>query len=71
MWSADDARLTRDFWHTTEHLLNTILFVLGGAVWATRVSSSSIVDGAPGYFGGRDWLYLLLLFGMVILIRYV
>ena len=37
-WGAtllNDARLTRDFWHTTEHLLNTILFVLGGAVWAT------------------------------------
>ena len=66
----NDSHLTHDFWHTTEHLLNFILFALGGAVWITRVSSSSIEDNV-NYFGGMDWVYLLLLFGLVVLRRFV
>ena len=67
----NDASLTHDFWHSMEHLLNTVLFTLGGAVWATRVSSLSTSGSLSSHFGGMDWLYLLILFGLVILIRFL
>ena len=56
----NDSHLTHDFWHITEHLLNSVLFMLGGAVW-----------GGTQHFGGMDWIYLFILFGLVVLIRFV
>lgn len=53
----NDSHLTHDFWEITEHLLNTTLFCLGGAVWG-------------GVHSGKDWIYLLILFAAVILIRF-
>ncbi|KAL7545889.1 LOW QUALITY PROTEIN: hypothetical protein ACHAWF_009244 [Thalassiosira exigua] len=68
----NDLHLTHDFWHISEHLLNSILFTLGGAVWARTVWGGvlSTEDNAH-YFGGADWLYLLLLYVSIILIRFV
>jgi len=60
----NDVHLTHDFWHITEHLLNSVLFTLGGAVWGGVLSSSE------QRFGGMDWVYLLILFGLVIAIRF-
>jgi hypothetical protein len=56
----NDSHLTHDFWHITELLLNSVLFMLGGAVW-----------GGMQHFGGWDWIYLFILFGLVVLIRFV
>jgi len=61
----NDMHLTHDFWHITEHLLNSVLFTLGGAVWGGVLSSSE------QRFGGMDWIYLLVLFGLVIAIRFL
>ncbi len=52
----NNTALTTDFWHITEHLLNTTLFCLGGAVWGGITSKS-------------DWIYLVCLYVAVIMIR--
>jgi len=52
----NNTALTTDFWHITEHLLNTTLFCLGGAVWGGITSKS-------------DWIYLACLYVAVIMIR--
>lgn len=47
----NDAKLLDSFWTLVEHLLNTILFLLGGAVWGTVIA-----DGEKtGVFTARDW----------------
>eukprot|EP00804_Cyclotella_cryptica_P028004 CCRYP_003873-RA/>CCRYP_003873-RA protein AED:0.08 eAED:0.08 QI:1873/1/0.87/1/0.85/0.75/8/36/800 len=57
----NDSHLTEDFWHIMEHLLNSTLFTLGGAIWGGIIN-----------FGGReDWLYLLLLYASLYAIRTV
>ena len=56
----NDLHLTHDFWHITELLLNSVLFTLGGAVW-----------GSTPHFSGMDWIYLFILFGLLVLIRFV
>ena len=64
----NDSHLTHDFWHITEHLLNSVLFTLGGAVWGGVISSTEVNEH---YFGGTDWMYLFMLFGLVTVIRFV
>ena len=64
----NDLHRTHDFWHITEHLLNSVLFTLGGAVWGGVISST---DNNIHYFGDVYWLYLLFLFGLVVLIRFI
>ncbi|KAL7512439.1 hypothetical protein ACHAXN_009383 [Cyclotella atomus] len=55
----NDSHLTEDFWHIMEHLLNTTLFTLGGAVWG------GIID----FGSSEDWMYLLILYVSVNIIR--
>lgn len=57
----NDSHLTEDFWHITEHLLNTTLFTLAGAIWG------GIID----FGGSEDWIYLLILFASINVIRCV
>ena len=57
----NDSHLIEDFWHIFEHLLNTTLFTLGGAIWG----------GVIDFHGSEDWLYLVILFGSLNLIRSV
>ncbi|KAL7539913.1 hypothetical protein ACHAXR_009703, partial [Thalassiosira sp. AJA248-18] len=64
----NDSHLTHDFWHITEHLLNSVLFTLGGVVWGGVITST---EKNVRYFGGMDWIYVLLLFGLVVFIRFV
>ena len=61
----NDAKLLDDFWVLLEHLLNTVLFTLGGAVWGTIISNGE----SHGTFEGRDWGYLLVLYILLTVIR--
>lgn len=60
----NDEGLMDSFWSLVEHLLNTLLFALGGAVWGQIISN---VD--PREFGLTDWGYLILLYVMLTVIR--
>jgi len=53
--------LTHDFIQIFECLLNSTLFTLGGAVWASIIPD----------FTGLDWMYLIILYAAVIAIRFV
>jgi NhaP-type Na+/H+ or K+/H+ antiporter len=57
----NDTHLTHDFIQIFECLLNTTIFTLGGAVWASVIPD----------FTGLDWLYLLILYAAVVIIRFV
>lgn len=57
----NDNHLTHDFIQIFECLLNSTLFTLGGAVWASILPA----------FTGSDWIYLLILYAAVVVIRFV
>lgn len=61
----NDARLLDDFWVLIEHMLNTVLFALGGAVWGTIISNGE----SHGSFVAEDWGYVLVLYIFCMLIR--
>lgn len=61
----NDARLLDDFWVLLEHMLNTVLFTLGGAVWGTIISNGE----SHGSFVAKDWGYLIVLYLLMIVIR--
>jgi NhaP-type Na+/H+ or K+/H+ antiporter len=63
----NDPILLKNYWGTLEHLLNTLLFCLGGVVWG-RVIADPILEDS---FGGRDWGYLILLFVLLTAIRFL
>lgn len=63
----NDPVLLKNYWGTLEHLLNTLLFCLGGVVWGTVIVNSDLEDS----FGGRDWGYLILLFVLLNVIRFL
>ena len=67
--SINDIKLFRDFWAIVEHLLNTVLFTLGGLVWGTVVSNSNNPEENNPYFTARDWGYLFLLYILLLVIR--
>ncbi|KAI2501690.1 sodium/hydrogen exchanger family-like protein [Fragilaria crotonensis] len=54
-----------DFLALVEHMLNTVLFTLGGLVWGEVISNVT-----PGeQFTGKDWGYLFVLYIFLMLIR--
>jgi NhaP-type Na+/H+ or K+/H+ antiporter len=55
----NDTGLMQDFWMLVEHLLNTLLFLLGGLVWGTIIANQG---DRTGTFTGKDWGYLVLLY---------
>jgi len=61
----NDLALMENFWVLVEHLLNTVLFALGGAVWGSIIAN---VD--PREFSKVDWGYLILLYVLLIAIRF-
>jgi hypothetical protein len=62
----NDRKLMEDFWALVEHLLNTVLFTLGGLVWG-----EIIANGNPEkQFSGTDWGYLFVLYVFLMLIRF-
>jgi NhaP-type Na+/H+ or K+/H+ antiporter len=56
--SINNISLMDDFFSITEHILNTILFTLGGLVWGAEIvrNHNSLL------WSGTDWGYLILLF---------
>jgi NhaP-type Na+/H+ or K+/H+ antiporter len=48
----NDNQLICDFWGLVEHLLNTVLFALGGLVWGSVIANA---EEREGEFTGRDW----------------
>ena len=59
--------LMESFWHLLEHLLNTVLFTLGGIVWGSIISNS---DDRLSKFQAKDWGFLFLLYVFVNCIRF-
>lgn len=64
----NDQHILRSFWVLVEHLLNTLLFTLGGVVWGEVISRSGDEDAD---FGAKDWGYLVLLYIFVQAIRFL
>lgn len=60
----NDADLLDDFWMLLEHILNTILFVLGGVVWG-----AIIAERGEYQFSAQDWGFLFLLYVLITLVR--
>lgn len=74
-----------DFWSLVEHLLNTVLFTLGGVVWGEYKSQGYCFSicfnldhhtgaviangGQEKLFTGKDWGYLVLLYLVLSAIR--
>lgn len=54
----NDTKLLEDFWGLLEHLLNSVLFTLGGVVWGAVITEGE----RKRSFVGRDWGYLILLY---------
>lgn len=64
----NDPQLMESFWVMVEHLLNTLLFALGGVVWGGIIANNEEKDGIK--FDGVDWGYLILLYVFLTVIRY-
>merc|ERR1719491_2304897 len=65
----NDVHLSVHFWEIAESLLNTLLFSLGGVVWGDVMYKSHVSD-YPEEWTGTDWAYLLLVFVLLIVIRF-
>lgn len=63
--SINNVKLMDDFFSITEHILNTILFTLGGLVWGNVI----ILNQKNGLWRGKDWGYLILLYVLLHVIR--
>jgi len=61
----NDLKLLEDFLTLVEHLLNTILFTLGGVVWGDLVA----IGERDGFWKAREWGYLILLYVLLQIIR--
>jgi NhaP-type Na+/H+ or K+/H+ antiporter len=63
----NDIHLMDDFFTVLEHILNTVLFCLGGLVWGRVVFDNHL----EGIWTGKDWGYLFLLYLLLHVIRAV
>ncbi len=63
-----DEDMMDKFWVLVEHLLNTILFALGGVVWGAVISNMD--ETRPESFDGMDWVYLLITYILMTVIRF-
>eukprot|EP00934_Nitzschia_sp_Nitz4_P000343 Nitzschia sp. Nitz4//scaffold35_size145790//85172//87847//NITZ4_003034-RA/size145790-snap-gene-0.15-mRNA-1//1//CDS//3329549136//343//frame0 len=61
----NDMKLLEDFLTVVEHILNTVLFMLGGVVWGSTIA----LGEKEGHWRARDWGYLILLFILMNLLR--
>lgn len=62
----NNPEMMESFWILLEHLLNTLLFALGGVVWGTVITGTGI---RQDHWTGTDWGYLILLYILVVAIR--
>jgi len=63
----NDTKLLMDFWTLVEHLLNTVLFTLGGLAWGRTISNDSSGDFS---FTAYDWALLILFYIIVVGLRF-
>lgn len=63
----NDLKLLEDFLTIIEHILNTLLFTLGGAVWGSVIA----IGEKSGVWAATEWGYLILLYILLNLIRFV
>jgi NhaP-type Na+/H+ or K+/H+ antiporter len=61
----NDLKLLEDFLTILEHILNTILFTLGGAVWGSVIA----LGEKSGVWGAKEWGYLIVLYLLLNVIR--
>lgn len=61
----NDPHLFDDFFVMMEHILNTILFSLGGLVWGGVI----VENHRDGIWTGKEWGYLILLYVLLHVIR--
>mmetsp|Transcript_12201 Transcript_12201/g.29395 ORF Transcript_12201/g.29395 Transcript_12201/m.29395 type:complete len:505 (-) Transcript_12201:73-1587(-) len=61
------------FWDLLEHVLNTVLFTLGGLVWGTVLVGERVGTAWEGQYKfriqGREWGYLFALYFFLLVIR--
>ena len=63
----NDLKLLEDFLTIVEHILNTLLFTLGGAVWGSIIAFGE----KSGVWRAREWGYLVVLYLLLHVIRIV
>ena len=63
----NDMEVMSAFWSLVEHLLNTLLFALGGLVWGGIIANHGEREG---YWTKNEWGYLFLLWVLLMAIRY-
>eukprot|EP00457_Paulinella_chromatophora_P001742 gb/GEZN01001744.1/.p1 GENE.gb/GEZN01001744.1/~~gb/GEZN01001744.1/.p1 ORF type:complete len:783 (+),score=79.47 gb/GEZN01001744.1/:144-2492(+) len=63
----NDPELMENFWTLVEHLLNTLLFTLGGVVWGFVISENE----RTGMWVAEDWGYLIVLYILLNAIRFL
>jgi NhaP-type Na+/H+ or K+/H+ antiporter len=61
----NDPKLLDDFWTLVEHIVNTVLFTLGGVVWGATIMKGENERS----FTAKDWGYMILLYAFETLIR--
>lgn len=61
----NDPKLLDDFWTLVEHILNTVLFTLGGVVWGATIMRGE----KERSFTAKDWGYMILIYVFETLIR--
>lgn len=64
----NDPHMMEKFWVMVEHILNSLLFVLGGVVWGTVISGED-PDRLNYSFTATDWGYLMIVYVLVTVIR--
>ena len=65
----NDHLLMDKFWVLVEHLLNTVLFALGGVCWGTVISSRD--PTRTEHFDAPDWGYLIVVYLLMTIIRFL
>jgi len=63
----NDPAMLDSFWIMVEHILNTLLFTLGGVVWGSVIANP---DDENNEFVAQDWGYLILLYACLLVIRF-
>mmetsp|Transcript_51975 Transcript_51975/g.155981 ORF Transcript_51975/g.155981 Transcript_51975/m.155981 type:complete len:801 (-) Transcript_51975:183-2585(-) len=63
-----DWQVMNSFWGLLEHLLNTVIFALGGIVFGEIIVRMQ--DDGTRFWAGQDWAYLIVLYIFVNIIRF-
>uniref|UniRef100_A0A7S3PWP7 Cation/H+ exchanger domain-containing protein n=1 Tax=Chaetoceros debilis TaxID=122233 RepID=A0A7S3PWP7_9STRA len=64
-----DHEMMKKFWLLVEHILNTLLFILGGVLWGMVISNVDpphLVES----FGLQEWGFLVVIFIMMTIVRF-